>query len=504
MRKIFLLTVMALMAMLSVHAQVQQNPKGLYRLDRFVYENGNSKVPGFSQYKYAADSVGLLIFYTNRHNNRQWNQLQVEIRENAPLLNTGETPQGADGHGNQIFGVTDSQFSFKWYNTRWPNMSNLNEFITEIYVREGIEVEVNQALSMLQNKIEKQNRFSGFWVRVGVTANPDGSGERRQAPLIWKVYAPGMSMVVTPQRNPNVIICDITGTVRYENDTTIYEIGNRCDIRWLSEDSHTLTFMQENGTRLTELWVRGGLTDLWQGIFNTKVPRYRDAEACLFDAEVAGKEGRLKKAEAFINEAVREKDADIVSLCKSVWTIALDLIQTQERYKDCIGFCNRQLELINSREKAGHHHTAASQFYIHQIEIYRAVATYRNGDKTKGKQMLQDRLRVLDSEIERFSRIASMADYNNVLYYCKFMIFDLGYEALGAEETILHLDALALMAPALANQLNSLIMKCRGNCYLLQGANAEAKKIWQQLKEKDPDIFKNEKSESLLKKTFGD
>ena len=68
---------MAMFATIATNAQKQQSPKGLYRLKQFIYEDGRTRNPGYYQYKYAADSVGLLISYSPSPNITQWGNMQV-------------------------------------------------------------------------------------------------------------------------------------------------------------------------------------------------------------------------------------------------------------------------------------------------------------------------------------------------------------------------------------------------------------------------------------------
>ena len=67
--------------------------------------------------------------------------------------------------------------------------------------------------------------------------NPDGTGRRMQMPMLWKAYSPEVSMVVRLLGNGTALGCNITNTVRYDNDSTIHEIGHPCSIHWLSDDS---------------------------------------------------------------------------------------------------------------------------------------------------------------------------------------------------------------------------------------------------------------------------
>ena len=506
MKRIFSTTFVSLLAVATMSAQEVQNPKGLYRLQKFIYEDGSEKTPDFSQYKYAADSVGLLSAYSYSGSPQLWNHMTVEIREPHPLRNTGEKPQGADGHDIQIFNVKDGEFSFKWYNTQWENMSKLNEFITEVYGIGGMEDEVVKAYNMLENKFSaNDNKFYGWWVRIAAAEHPDGTGQRYQVPVIWKAYSPEMSLIVHIEGNGGVLVCDMTKTVKYENDSTIYEIGHPCNMKWLNKDCHTLTFVQENGVPLTEIWVRCGLPRMWQDVFNTNVEIYRDANECLRLAIEEVKQDNLKRADEYFTEAIYEKNVEIGALSNVAANTAIYLYYNKQDYKNCQEFCTRYLQQIEDYTKQGHDHVIDSKIYCHEMEILKAICTYRNGDTEKGRRMMDKYISVINSEIERYRNINGMEAYINGMYFCNFFMYDMGYDIFGAEQTLPNVDALALMAPFLTFEQNkSMLLRCRGNCYLLLGDKENARKLWQQIKEKDKDFFKREPAVSPLKKEFGE
>ena len=504
MRKIFLTALVALVAVGGYAKTTTKNPRGLYRLQKFIYEDGSTKQPGI-QYKYATDSVTLTIFFNPSQSNTKWASMEVDLRDTHPLVETGEKPQGVDGHGTQVFNVDDRQFYFKWYNDRWPDFGKFNQFITEIYAKDGSETEVTQAFDLFENKIDTTaNRFYGWWIRVGATADPNGTGQRHQVPTIWKCYSPKLSMVVQMLNNGTALGCNTTNTVKYENDSLIYEIGHPCNIHWLNDDCHALTFIQENGLPLTEIWIRAGLPTNWQSIFKTNLETYRNGVACMTDAvETAIQKRDLPKAEAFIAEAI-EKDVQIEALCMGTMGIAMGLLNNNLQYKECVDFCNRQLQVIKSYTENGHDHTIISRLHVHLMEVCHAIATYRSGEKEKGMQMIENQLSVADSEIDRYKTVKGMESYINLLYYHNFMMHYLGYDILGAERTLLYLDALTLMAPGMAAQNKLLILNCRGNCYLLSGDKDSARKLWQQIKDSAPDHFKNDRYSNPLKMEFGE
>lgn len=476
-------TIALLLAATSIYAQTEQNPQGLYRLKQFIYEGGRTAPPGFSQYKYAADSVGLLVSYRPYGITTRWNSMQVEIRESYPLKYTGEKPQGADGHGTQIFGVDDDQFLFKWYNDKYPRMSNLNEFITEVYRKSAMEPEVVEAFNMLENKIDyKANKFCGWWLRVGATADPNDTGKRQQVPTIWKVYSPKQSMVVHPLNNLNALGFDITNTVKYESDSLIYEVGHPCNIHWLNDDTHTLTFAQENGRPLTEIWVRAGLPKEWQNIFHTNLETYRNGADCIKEAIETAVQDDLQKSEALINEAINDKSVPSETLGMGIVAIATYLYSEKRQYKECLGFCERQLKKIKDYTEAGHDETIFTKLHVHLTEVFRALATYRCGDTEQGMKLMKERLSIIDSEIEKYKPIKGMENYINLLYYSNLIMYNFGYDILGAEQTLLYLDALTLMAPSMtsAPQNKTMILKCRANCYTILGDKETADKLLKQ------------------------
>ena len=503
MKKILLTMLVALVATMASDAKTGQNPKGLYRLRQFVYEDGTTRPPSFSQYKYAADSVGLLVGYRPSRTVTQWSSMQVEIREDYPLLNTGEKPQGPDGHGTQIYNVDDNQFCFKWYNDKWPGMSKLNEFIIEIYTKDSMNKEVTGAFDMLENKIDKANKFCGWWIRVGATADTNGKGKRQAVPTIWKAYSPELSMVVNIANNGKMLGCSMTNTVKYDNDSTIWEIGHRCDIHWLNENCHTLTFVQENGKPLTEIWVKAGLPVNWQRVFNTNLETFRNGVDCIREAVEAAVKGDVQKADGLITEAI-EKNVNIDVLSEGTMGIAMDLLANKKQYKECVDFCQRQLQRIKNYSDDGNDPTIFSKLYVHMIEMWRAIATYRSGDQEAGWKLMEERQSIVENEIEHYKTIKGLEHYINLLYYSNFMMYCTGYDIFGAERTLLYLDALTMMAPNMTSQNKPLLLNCRGNCYLLNGDKDSAQKMWQQIKEIDADFFKKQPDDNRLKQSFGE
>ena len=214
--------------------------------------------------------------------------------------------------------------------------------------------------------------------------------------------------------------------------------------------------------------------------------------------------GDIQKAEEYIGEAM-EKFANIEVLTEGAMGIAMHLLVNKQQYRECVDFSNRQLQRINDYADKGNDHTIFSRLNINLIELFKAIATYRSGDKAKGKQMLEERLSIVDAEIERYKSLSSsaMGRYTNLLYYHNLMLYFLGYDIMGTERTLLYLDALTLMAPAMTSQNKPMLLNCRGNCYLLDGDKESARKLWQQIKDINPDYFNKQPDFNPLKQAFG-
>ena len=96
---------------------------------------------------------------------------------------------------------------------------------------------------------------------------------------------------------------------------------------------------------------------------------------------------------------------------------------------------------------------------------------------------MEERLSIIENEIEQYRTLKVAESYVNTLYYCNLMMYDLGYDVFGAERTLLYLDALNIMAPSMTAANKPMMLSCRANCYLLVGDKEKADKLFQQIKD---------------------
>ena len=122
----------------------------------------------------------------------------------------------------------------------------------------------------------------------------------------------------------------------------------------------------------------------------------------------------------------------------------------------------------------------------------------------EGKKQLEERKSIIDAEINRYKNVAGMESYISSLHYVQLWMYSQAYDIFGSFQTILMLDALTLMAPGITTSFKPMLLNTYANCHLLDGKQAEAKKLWQQIKELDANYFKNQPDSNPLKKAFGE
>ncbi len=252
-------------------------PRGLYRMQRLGYENGQpDRVPEMVQYKYSSDYVPMTLMVTK--NTPADYSYVMRMDEPHPYNFTGDIAVGQDGRGTRIYNSNSEHFTLKWYNSVRPNEGKvfpMNEFITEYYDRKDIEPQMQRSIEMLEMKHKQpKHRFAGCWCMVGNYGTIDG--ERiltRPRSDLFKVYG---------EKDVTFLFCAndrLNGaTVFYrplviKSETCIKEgDNNECTITWRNADSFILKFDRGDSTIVEELWKRSGLPKPFQQLFGTDMP----------------------------------------------------------------------------------------------------------------------------------------------------------------------------------------------------------------------------------------
>lgn len=257
----------------------KENPRGLYKLLRFSYENGNpDKVPHFEQYKYCSD------YYT----------LQLQIQKNIEdgdkpefwmsMLDNDKQPLNYTGYiAERDLSIYDSDskgFKMRWHNDYMNNdYFPPNQYITELYSSEyKISPKIQRVIDLLKMNYTKsgENKFYGCWRRVGILTKVDGMdmlmpGHQDLYQIFDKdVYVHFYELVAS-----RMFAYCIMRPIQYKSDNLLIQYGGESRIEWVDDNTFHLLFDRGDGTIVTELWKRSGLPANYQQVFGTDVPVYQ-------------------------------------------------------------------------------------------------------------------------------------------------------------------------------------------------------------------------------------
>lgn len=297
--KVFIIWVLSLMAISVVQAQ-KENPRGLYKLQKFFYDDGSEKEPPFEQYKYCGDNVTLQLD-VSEDLKAGAAAFRMFNNDRVVLNYTGSLPVGEDGKGTQIFNSSKKGFTLRWY-SRYTNHSLFptDAFVNETYSsKKGVSPLVAEAFKILTTKEWKsKNKMVGVWHRRGLTNNAYANGTVMEAPDMYKIYSEKNVLLMGNVRDS---IPFMSGDVRfwpctYLSKTAVQEYENTCTIYWVNDDCFTLTWFN-NGVPEIEVWDRCGLPNNMQELFGTAIdnsnysqiiqPSYSDVVFNSVDVDVA-------------------------------------------------------------------------------------------------------------------------------------------------------------------------------------------------------------------------
>ena len=271
--KTLIICVLSFIATSMTFAQ-KENPRGLYKLQKFVYDDGTEKLPPFDQYKYCGNNV-TLQFSANTDESAGTASFTMINNDRVPLNYTGNVPVGEDGKGIQIFNSTKKNFTLRWYSryenhSLFPNESFLNEIYSS---KKGVSPLVAEAFKMLTTKEWKsKNKMVGVWHRRGYTKSAYGNGPVSEAQEMYKIYSEKNVLILS---NVMDIVQIMRGSVdfwpcTYLSQTVVQEYQHTCVIYWLNDDCFTLTWFND-GVPEIEVWDRCGLPDNMQELFGTNI-----------------------------------------------------------------------------------------------------------------------------------------------------------------------------------------------------------------------------------------
>ena len=269
MKKIILMLTIAIGAMGTAFAQ-QENPRGLYKLQKFVYDDGSENTPPFNQYKYCADNITMQISLQETENTAAF---LMGNNDGKPLNYTGKQPVGDDGRGTQIFDSNKEHFTLRWYNNRMPNnqLFPYDAFTSEVYSsKTGISAKMKDILRMLSGTItaKKPNKFTGVWKRRGMSDKVNGTGQLFEMRPMYKIYTDNRMLIMEGEFNDAANI-QIAGNLwPYEafTDRLIKENMNSCLVTWIDDNSFSLIWITE-GYPAVEIWDKVDMPEIFKNTF---------------------------------------------------------------------------------------------------------------------------------------------------------------------------------------------------------------------------------------------
>lgn len=259
----------------------KENPRGLYRLMGFSYENGTAdKEAHIEQYKYCTDSTTLqLQIQKDAEGQKPEFWMSILNQDGRPLNYTGRV---AD-KDISIFDSNSKGFKLRWYNTFMNNeYMPIDQYITELYCSDyKISPKIQRVIDLLKMHTAQPgtNRFYGCWRRVGILTKVDGMDMLMPGHQdLYQIFDKDVYLHFYELQANRMFAYCILRPITYKSDTLLIQYGSESKIKWVDDSTFQLSFDRGDGTIVTELWKRSGLPKIYQQVFGTDVPIYKGVD----------------------------------------------------------------------------------------------------------------------------------------------------------------------------------------------------------------------------------
>ena len=259
----------------------KDNPRGLYRLMGFSYENGTAdKEAHIEQYKYCTDDMTLqLQIHKDVEGEKPEFWMTILNQDGRPLNYTGRV-----AHKDiSIFDSSSKGFKLRWHNTFMNNeYMPMGQYITELYSSDyKISPKIQRVIELLKMHTAQPdtNRFYGCWRRVGILTKVDGIDMLMPGHQdLYQIFDKDVYLHFYELQANRMFAYCIMRPITYKSDNLLIQYGKESRIEWMSDDTFRLLFDRGDGTIVTELWKRSGLPKSYQQAFGTDVPVYKSVE----------------------------------------------------------------------------------------------------------------------------------------------------------------------------------------------------------------------------------
>ena len=274
----FIFVIMAFGAFYQSITAQTSNPKGLYKLTEVVHQDGKHVEANFKQYKLGLDSLALMFSYQPRAWDHQ--PISFTISSNKPMVYTGELSK-IENKGVQIFDVTDSTFTLRWFNDRsafnevlFPYQTNSDELYVQ--VRDSSDL-IQRALNLLQMKLgAKTHLLQGAWKLRGMQQDNNAASQYwiEHSPRdIYQIFGSHDFVSVIPNaRFPKGSMECVFTPCTYLSDNAFELYNQTCIVHWFNRDAISITSIDDTGHPIVTVWDRCGLPQNIQKTFGTDAP----------------------------------------------------------------------------------------------------------------------------------------------------------------------------------------------------------------------------------------
>ena len=267
---------------LSLSAQSTDGPKGLYKLNEIVHQDGKHVEADFKQYKYCLDNYSFTIgFEAPNVGNHSFN-FGISNPDGKPLTYTGELSK-TENKGIQTFTTSDSTFTLRWFNDRSdfsPRLFPFQTNIDELYEKVDSSDVMQRAMNLLQMKLgAKTHPLQGVWKLRGVQTKGSATSQ------YWIMADQGESYTIFGSNDAAIVMSNphfpraqmqcLYTACNYLNDKAIDCNGEPMIIHWFDGETISITRIGNDGRPFVTVWDRCGLPQNVQQVFGTDVPQMK-------------------------------------------------------------------------------------------------------------------------------------------------------------------------------------------------------------------------------------
>ena len=267
---------------LALSAQSTDGPKGLYKLNEIVQQDGKHVEADFKQYKYCLDNNSFTLTYYVPDPGIHSINFSISDFDGKTLTYTGDLSK-TENKGIQTFTTSDSTFTLRWFNDRDDSNPRLFPFQTnndELYEKVDTSDIMQRAMNLLHMKLGvKTHPLQGVWKLRGLQTKGFANSQYWVMPDRDERYTIfGSNDAIIVKANPNSPLVQnkyLYMPCKYLNDKAIDCDGKAMIIHWFDDETISVTSVGDDGRPFVTVWDRCGLPQNIQQVFGTEEPQMK-------------------------------------------------------------------------------------------------------------------------------------------------------------------------------------------------------------------------------------